>query len=78
MPNRNPPGYVAPSAKRLKPFKVDLQPDTLAAWKEAVVRMGLSQRQATEYAYRRIARELGIDIAPHPGPNGSKPPSLDC
>jgi hypothetical protein len=40
--------------------------------------MGMSQRQATEYAYRRIAREQGVDVPAHPGPNGSKPPSLDC
>jgi hypothetical protein len=62
----------------LTPYKVELRPDTLTAWKEAAARMGMSQRQATEYAYRRIAREQGVDVPEHPGPNGLKPPSLDC
>jgi hypothetical protein len=43
--------------------------------KEAATRAGMSQRQATEYVYRAFAREQGIDIAPHPGPTRSKPPT---
>jgi hypothetical protein len=78
MPNRHRPGYVSPSNRRLTPYKVDLRPDTLTAWKEAAARAGMSQRQATEYVYRAFAREQGVDVPAHPGPNGSKPPSLDC
>jgi hypothetical protein len=37
--------------------------------------MGLSQRQAAEYAFRKIAREQGVDVPAHPGPNGRKPPT---
>jgi hypothetical protein len=45
---------------------------------EAAAGVGMSQRQATKCVYRTFAREQGIDIAPHPGPNGSTPPPLDC
>jgi hypothetical protein len=72
------PGWRSPANRKLTSYKVDLRPDTLAAWKEAAHRMGLSQRQAAEYAFRKIAREQGIDVPAHPGPKGSKPPSLDC
>ena len=51
-------------AQRARPFKL--------------VRSGMSQRQATEYVYRAFAREQGVDVPAHPGPNASKPPSLDC
>jgi hypothetical protein len=78
MPGKHKPGYRSKADQKLTPYKVDLQPDTLAAWKEAAARMGLSQRQATEYAYRRIAREQGVDVPAHPGPTGKSPPSLDC
>jgi hypothetical protein len=78
MPNRNPPGYIAPSRRKLKPLKVDLRPETLAAWKEAAARTGLSQRQAAEYMICTFARQQGVDAPEHPSPNGSKPPSLDC
>jgi hypothetical protein len=38
----------------------------------------MSQRQAADYAFRAFAREQGVDIASHPGPNGRKTPALDC
>jgi hypothetical protein len=78
MANRNPRGYRSPANKKLTPYKVDLRPDTLTAWKQAAARAGMSQRQATEYVYRAFARAQGVDVPEHPGPNGSKPPSLDC
>jgi hypothetical protein len=78
MANRNPRGYRSPSNKRLKHYAVQLQPDTLAAWKEAAARAGMSQRQAAEYLFRTFARQQGVDVPEHPGPNGSKPPTLDC
>lgn len=80
MANRHRPGYVSPSEKGLKKYTVDLRPETLAAWKEAAARAGMSQRQAAEYVYRTFAREHGIDVPAHPGPNGSKakPSPLDC
>jgi hypothetical protein len=78
MPNRHRPGYVAPSEKQLRHYVVQLRPETLAAWREAAARAGISQRQATEYVYRKFAREQGVDVRSHPGPNGSKPPALDC
>jgi hypothetical protein len=62
----------------LKACTINLQPETLAAWKEAAARAGMSQRQAAEYLFRNFAREQGVDVPAHPGPNGSKPPSLDC
>jgi hypothetical protein len=62
----------------LKPLRVDLRPETLAAWKEAAARTGMTQRQAAEYMFSAFAREHGVDVPPHPGPNRSKPPSLDC
>jgi hypothetical protein len=76
MPNHNPPGYVSPHNRKLKSYNVHLRPETLAAFKQAAARIGLSHRQASEYAYR-ASREHAIDIAPHPGPNGAKPPTLD-
>jgi hypothetical protein len=85
--NRHRPGYVAPSRKALKSCRLELRPDTLTAWKEAAARAGMSQRQAAEYVFRAFAREMGIDIAPHPGPtepSEPKPltrlivPGLDC
>jgi hypothetical protein len=76
--SRHRPGYRAPSEAVLEHYSVKLQPDTLAAWKETAARMGLSLRQASEYAFRKIAREQGVDVPAHPGPNGRKPPSPDC
>jgi hypothetical protein len=74
-----PGGYYRSAAnKKLVPYKVDLEPDTLTTSKEAAARAGMSQRQATEYVDRTFAREHGVDVPAHPGPNGSKPPSLDC
>jgi hypothetical protein len=78
MPGKHRPGYVSKANKQLEKYSVDLRPDTLAAWKEATARAGMSQRQATEHVYRAFAREHGIDVPPHPGPNGSKPLTLDC
>jgi hypothetical protein len=78
MANRNAPGYRSPANKKLKRYLLDLRPDTLAAWKAATERAGMSQRQAAEYLFRSFAREQGVDVPAHPGPNGSKPPSLDC
>jgi hypothetical protein len=40
--------WVSPANRKLKKYIVDLQPDTLSAWKEAAARAGMSQRQATE------------------------------
>jgi hypothetical protein len=76
----NTPGgyYSSAVAQGLKRFFVDLPPDTLAAWKEAAARAGMNHRQAADAAFRTFAREQGIDVPEHPGPNGSKPPSLDC
>jgi hypothetical protein len=76
--DRHRPGYRAPSKAALETYSVELRHETVAAWKEAVARAGMSQRQAAEYVYRMFARQQGIDVPPHPGPNGSKPPSLDC
>jgi hypothetical protein len=78
MPGKHRRGYVSAANKKLKKYVVDLRPETLAAWKEAAGRAGMSQRQATEYVYRDFARAHGIDVPSHPGPNGSKPPALDC
>jgi hypothetical protein len=84
MPSRHKPNmpgknyYRSKANQKLRTYRVELRPDTLAAWKEAAALAGMSLRQATEYVYRAFAREQGIDIAPHPGPNRSKPPSPDC
>jgi hypothetical protein len=78
MTDRHRPGWRSPANKKLTRVGVDLRPDTVAAWKEAAKRAGMSHRQTVEYALRTFAREQGVDIPPHPGPNGSKPPSLDC
>jgi hypothetical protein len=78
MANRHRPGYVSPSDKQLRYYTVQLRPETIAAWKAAATRAGMSQRQAAEYLFRSFAREHGVDVPEHPGPNGSKPPSLDC
>jgi hypothetical protein len=75
--NRHRPGYRAPSDAAFKRYVIDVPHATLAAWREAAALAGMSQRQATEYVFRAFAREQGVDIAPHPGPNGSKPPTLD-
>jgi hypothetical protein len=81
------PGWRSPANRKLRNYLVQLRPDTLAAWKEAAARAGLSQRQATEYVYRAFAREMGIDLAPaqHAPERGEpKPltrlivPPLDC
>ena len=70
---------ISPANKKLTFYAVRLRPETVAAWKEAAARAGMSQRQATEYVYRMFAREHGVDVPAHPGPNGSKPTtSLDC
>jgi hypothetical protein len=72
-------GTRSPANKKLKRYTADLEPETLAAWKEAAARMGLSLRQATEYVYRDAARRYGVDIPAHPGPTRPpKPPLLDC
>jgi hypothetical protein len=78
MADRHRPGYVSPTNRKLKFYGQSLRPETIAAWKEAAARAGMSQRQATEYVYRMFARAQGVDVPEHPGPNGSKPPSLDC
>jgi hypothetical protein len=36
---------------------IDLPPETLAAWKEAAQRAGMTQRQAADAAFRQFARE---------------------
>jgi hypothetical protein len=80
----NAPGgyYRSKANQKLIPYKVDLRADTLMAWKQAVLCMGMSQRQAqaVEYVFRALARGQGIDIPAHPGPlpNRPKPPPLDC
>lgn len=76
----NTPGgyYRSKADQKLKPLKFDLRPEILAAWKEAAARAGLNQRQAAEYMIRAFARQQGVDVPEHPGPNRSKPQSLDC
>ena len=66
---------MSPANRKLISFGLRLRPETVEAWKEAATRMGMSQRQAAEYAFRKVAREQGVDVPAHPGPNGSKPPS---
>jgi hypothetical protein len=78
MADRHRPGYVSPSERELRNYVVQLRPETIAAWKEAAARAGMSQRQAAEYLFRSFAREHGVDVPAHPDPNGSKPPSLVC
>jgi hypothetical protein len=68
------PGGISPANMKLKFYSVRLKPETHAAWKAAAARAGMSERQATEYVYRRFAREMGIDIAPHPGPSEPQNP----
>jgi hypothetical protein len=82
-----PAGYYSSAvAQGLTQHRVDVPPETLAAFKKAAARAGMSQRQATDYAYRKFAREMGIDIAPAPEPEPQDPkpltrpivPPLDC
>jgi hypothetical protein len=74
---------MSPANRKLISYGLRLRPETLTAWKEAAARMGMSQRQAAEYTFRKVAREQGIDIPAHPGPNGKAaiteplPESLD-
>jgi hypothetical protein len=70
--------YSSAAAKGLKALKLDLRPETIAAWKEAAARAGMSQRQAAEQMISAFAREHGVDVPEHPGPKASKPPSPDC
>ena len=51
---------------------------TLSAFSFRIDSAACCGSSAFKYAYRTFAREQGIDIPAHPGPNGSKPPSLDC
>jgi hypothetical protein len=77
LPN-TPGGYYRSKAdQKLKPFHVELKPETVAAWKEAAIRAGMNQRQAAESALRAFARQHGVEVPEHPGPNGSKPPKPD-
>jgi hypothetical protein len=65
-----PGGYYRSNAnQKLKPLKIDLQPEILAAWKEAAARSGMSQRQAAIHLILAFAREHGVDVPAHPGPN---------
>jgi hypothetical protein len=75
-----PAGYYSSAAKQgLTGYKVDLSPETVAAFIQAAERAGMSQRQAADYAFRAFAREQGINITPHRGrSNRSKRPKLDC
>ena len=78
--NRHRPGYRAPSEGALENYNVQLRHETVAAWKEAVARAGMSQRQAAEQMFCAFAREHGVDAPTPPARrnNGSKPPPLDC
>jgi hypothetical protein len=86
MPNRHRPGYISPSNKALRNYRVQLRPETIAAWKEAAARAGMSQRQATEHLFCTFAREHGVDVPSPPQRTNSriKPltrlivPPLDC
>jgi hypothetical protein len=51
MANRHRSGYVSPSNQKLKNYRLQLRPETLAAWQEATARAGMSQRQAAEYVF---------------------------
>jgi hypothetical protein len=69
-------GGMSPANRKLKGYVLRLRPETVVAWKEAVARMGLSQRQAAEYLFRKTARELGIDIDPAPHEPQQQPKPL--
>jgi hypothetical protein len=80
------PGYVSPSEKKLRNYVIQLRPETIAAWKAAAARAGMSQRQAAEHLFCSFAREHGVDApSPPQRTNGQiKPltrlivPPLDC
>jgi hypothetical protein len=77
MADRHRRGYVSSSNQKLKQFRLGLRAETIAAWKEAAARAGMSQRQAAEYMFCDFARKHGIEITP-PSRKGWKPPPLDC
>jgi MobA/MobL family len=77
--NRQRPGYVSETEKKLHTYAVQLQPEIIAAWKAATARAGIDQRRATEQVFSAFARQQGILVSPRPPRrNGSKPRSLDC
>jgi hypothetical protein len=55
-------------------YGVQLRPETIAAWKQAAARAGMSQRQAAEYLFCTFAREQGVDAHHHPGATAGRKP----
>jgi hypothetical protein len=68
--NRNPPGYVCPKRQGRTCVTVFLEPQLVAAMKEATSRAGITRQDAIEQLCEDFVREHGVSVQRYARPSG--------